>query len=234
MSDLKISDFKMFDKAPYELPDPRTQTGLAIKAAKEVEKTYGPVFSLRFIKHALWFIAQKTGEKTPQNIKTLDQLEEYLVSISNKYPTPYCATTYAQVKTENELQGQTGAGTRVEAMSISRNVVKVQESEVKDFDADDALLKGREIGVAMKILPSEMGYKKNEDGSVDIIFPKCPFMDGCELAFEEVLLKRPDGRTRCIIGEGVCQYFKIFSGHEWDYDLLEFDKPHCINRCYIL
>lgn len=232
--EFKISDFKIFEKAPYEIPDPRRFIELALKGLREVEKTYGPIFTVRFIKYALWFIAQKIGENPTQDIKTLDQLAEYLISISDKYLTPYCACTYAQVRTEYELQGRAGAGTRIEVMDISRNVAKVQDSKVKDFDVDDALLKGRQIGVAMKIIPSEMGYKKNEDGSVDILLPKCPFMDGCKLTFEEGFLKRPDERVRCNVSEGLCQYFKIFSGYEWDYDLLEFDKPHCITRLFMI
>jgi hypothetical protein len=231
---LKLSDFTMFEKAPYELPDPRAFTKLAMVGINEVEKTYGPVFTVQFIKHALSFIAQKTREKPPEDIKTLDQLAEYLISKSNKYPKPYCAVTYAQVKTENMLQGQTGAGTRVEVMSISRNVAEKQDSDGRDFDVKEALSKIHETGIVQKIFPPELGYKKNEDGSVYLIWPKCLFMDACKLAFEEDLLKRPDGRMRCTAGEGSCQYFKIFSGYEWDYDLLEFDKPHCIYRCYSL
>lgn len=131
--------------------------------------------------------------KNPDNIKNLDQLTEYLISVADKYPTSFCAFTYAQVKTENILQGQTGAGTRVESMRISRNIAKDGNFKIKDFDLDAIILKIWQTGVAMKIVPSEMGYKKNEDESIELLWPKCYLLDGCTLAFKEGLLKRPDG-----------------------------------------
>ncbi len=234
MAEFNLSDFKMFEKAPYELPETRPFLELAMRGTGELEKTYGPVFCTMFIKHALGFIAQKVGEKPPEDIKNLNQLLEYLISVSDKYPPSFCACTYAQIKSENILQGQTGAGTRVESMRISRNIVEDGKLDVREFNVDDALLKIRETGVAMKIIPPEMGYKKNEDGSLDVLWPKCYLLDGCQLAFEEGLLKRPDGRLRCGLGESSCHLFKMFTGYEWDYTLLEFNKPHCIHRSYPL
>ncbi|MEM3564265.1 MAG: hypothetical protein QXR19_13600, partial [Candidatus Jordarchaeaceae archaeon] len=215
-----------------ELPDVRPFLELSIRGTKEIERTYGPVFCTMFIKHALWFIAQKIGEKTPDDIKTLEQLAEYLISVSDKYPTSFCALTYAQIKTENILQGQTGAGTRVESMRITKNIVEEGNLDIKNLDLDSILSQIRQTGVAMKIVPPEMGYKKNEDGSVDIIWPKCYLLDGCTSAFKEGLLKRPDGRMRCGLGEALCRLFKMFTNIEWDYTLLEFNKPYCIHRNY--
>ena len=60
---MKFSDFKMFEKTPYKLPNPTTYVEALITGIKEEEKTFGPAFALRFIKYALWFIAQKTEEK---------------------------------------------------------------------------------------------------------------------------------------------------------------------------
>ncbi len=234
MTDSEFSDFKMFDKAPYELPELRTFTEMAIGGIREVEKMYGPVFTVKYIEYALWFIAQKTGEEPPNDIKTLDKLVEYLISISDKYPTPYCACTYAQVKTENLFQGRAGAGTRVAARGITAPVFSNIYREERHFDVDDALSKIRQIGVTMKVIPSEMGYRKNEDQSVDILLPKCPFRDGCKSASEENLLRRLDSRATCVIGEGLCRYFKMLTGSEWDYDVLEFGKPHCIVRCFVV
>lgn len=234
MVELKLLNFNMFEKAPYELPDVRPFIELAMKGVKEIEKVYGPVFITKYIEYALWFISKKLGEKNFGAINTLEQLVDYLVSISNKYPTPYCACTYAQIKTENLLQGQTGAGTRVESMRISKNIAEAGKINARNLNLDEILSKIRQTGISIKAVPSEMGYKKNDDGSVDIVWPNCYLLDGCKLAFEEGLLKRPGGRLRCGLGEGICQLFKIFTGYEWDYELLEFNKPYCIHKCYVL
>ncbi|MEM2135773.1 MAG: hypothetical protein QW261_13970 [Candidatus Jordarchaeaceae archaeon] len=132
------------------------------------------------------------------------------------------------------LQGRSGAGTRIEVRGITAPVFRGISWKEKNFDVEGALLKIRQMGIEMKVVPSEMGYKKNEDGSVDLLWPKCPLTDGCKLAFEEDLLKRMDGRVRCVVGEGLCRFLKLGTGYEWDYDLLEFDKPHCIQRYYML
>jgi hypothetical protein len=119
VSGLEISDFKMFEKAPYEEPDSSVLTEAIIIGICGEEKIYGPVFTARVIKHALNFMAKK-GEKTPEDINSLDQLREYLISKSNKYP-PHSVAMYAQVKAENEFQGQIGAGTRLELMNVIKS-----------------------------------------------------------------------------------------------------------------
>ncbi|MBS7251097.1 MAG: hypothetical protein KIH08_10995 [Candidatus Freyarchaeota archaeon] len=230
MSDLKISDFKMFEKAPYEEPDPRVLTELIISGVRGEEKIYGPVFTARVIKHALNFMAQK-GEEAPQDIKDLDQLKEYLLSKSDKY-RPYCVAMYAQVKAENDLQGQTGAGTRVEMMNMTKKAVELAGTKInRILDIDAIMQRIRQVGVSMKSVASEMGYKKNGDGSVDLIYMRCPFLDTCRLASDEGLLERPDGRARCgVLGEFGCQLLKLYTSYEWDYERLEAYKPHCIVR----
>ncbi|MBS7252011.1 MAG: hypothetical protein KIH08_15670 [Candidatus Freyarchaeota archaeon] len=49
-------------------------------------------------KYASHFVAQRIGEELTENIKTLEQLIEYLISLVDKYHTPYCAFMYAQYK----------------------------------------------------------------------------------------------------------------------------------------
>lgn len=231
--DFRISDFKMIE-APYELPDPRALTELVLNGIREEEKMYGPVFTTRFINHALQFVAQKIDDEAPSDIKNLDQLLEFLVSKSDKYPTPYCALTYAQTKTENEFQGQTGAGTHLETRSISREVAEKKDGAAeRHIDFDDILLKFGQTLTAMRVGPSKWGYKKNVDGSVNLLYPICPFLDGCRLAFDEGLLKRPGGKLRCGVSNFICGYLKISTGYEWDYDLLEFGKPHCIVKYFM-
>ena len=58
VSEIKITDFKMLEKPPYyKLPPTKGVLDLSINAAIEQEKTYGPVFSDRYIKHALRYVA---------------------------------------------------------------------------------------------------------------------------------------------------------------------------------
>jgi hypothetical protein len=234
VSDLKKYEFKILENAPYELPDTNALIGALIFGIREQEKIFGPVFSTRLIKHALEFMTQKTGEEPPEDIKNLDQLAEYLISKVDKYSTPYCAAMYAQLKTENELQGQTGAITRIGDMSWQRKFVQSTDGEGPNVDLDDILSKVRQISIALKLSPKEFGYRHNEIGGVDFLLPNCFYRDGCRQAFDEGLLKRSDGRFHCTLGSSLCQYFKAITGYEWDYDCLEFDKPHCIMRYYMV
>ncbi|WXG42047.1 MAG: hypothetical protein WED07_15010 [Candidatus Freyarchaeum deiterrae] len=102
MSEVDLSEFKMLEKAPYEEPNPRTLTEIYISKAKLVEKDYGKIFTTRYIEFALQFLAEKIGIEPPQNIETLDQLTEYLISKIDVYPKPYCAVVYSQFKVDHE------------------------------------------------------------------------------------------------------------------------------------
>ena len=232
MKDLEISDFIML-KSQFEQPDPQSFVELIIGSQRKEENMYGPVFTTRFVMYALQFIAKKFGEKPPKDIKDLNQLAKHVISMCGKHPRAYNAIIYAQAKTENDLQGQIGVGIRVAAMDFSRDAVKGSNVERRTFDVDDAISKIHQYTIAMKICPPELGYRKNEDGSVDLLTPNCYAMDGCRQAFEEGL-KRLDGRLNCGQSAFLCQFLKLISGYEWDYDLLESYKPHCLVRFCII
>ncbi|WXG41982.1 MAG: hypothetical protein WED07_14655 [Candidatus Freyarchaeum deiterrae] len=234
MSEIRISDFKMLGKASHEIPPPGPLTAIIISGLTEIEKTFGPVFTAKFIKYALQFEAQKIGEKTDKDIKTLNQLEEYLISKSYKYPSPYCSILYAQYKTENEFQGQTGAWTRVGHLGAIRGMSETVNSINRNVDVDSILSKLSQVLNELKLSPREWGYKQKGDGSVDLLLRKCYFLDACRQAYDEKVLKRPDRRLACSIAFSVAEDFKIATGYEWDYTLLKFNKPHCIAHCYVL
>jgi hypothetical protein len=231
--ELEFPGFKMSEKAPYEVPPARPFTEFLIKGIKEVEKLYGSVFTIRFIKYALRFLAQKVGEEPPKNIETLEQLAEYAISKSEVYPTPYAMVTYAQAKTENEFQGYSGAGTTMEMVALSKDAAEGSNIKDKNVDMDDIIMKLSQFLTAVKYSPKEWGYRINVDGSVDIVVPKCYLMDGCRMAYNENLLKRRDGKMRCGIIHFVCGYFKLATGYVWDYDFLEYRESHCILKCSI-
>lgn len=234
MTGLEISDFKMFKESPFEPPDSTAFIGLAISALKEEEKTYGPVFSTRLIKYALQYESQQTREESPKDIENLDQLAEYLLSKLAQYPKAYHSIVYAQFKTENEFQGQTGAGTQVGAIGLSRSVMKSSGREEINIDFDDLLTKYREMTISIKVCTRDFGYKLDEDESVVIIWPNCYLNSVCQYAFENGLLNRPRGGMQCGHASVMCQFFKLITGYEWDYQILESHKPHCIAKSYIV
>ncbi|WXG39334.1 MAG: hypothetical protein WED07_00625 [Candidatus Freyarchaeum deiterrae] len=223
----------MFEKVPQKIPDPRALVDACMLGIKEEEKFYGPAFTPRFIKSALNFVARKIGEKPPENIKTLDQLADYLVSISDKYPIPANAIPYAGYKMEKLFEGQVGVGTRVSAAGASRNIGKRMINKEINVDTEDILSKYRQATIAMKVPHEELGYKRNTDGTIDILW-KCYIREACQLALDDGLLKRPGGGLQCGSCQFLCQLFKQTTGHECDYDLLEINKPQCITRIYIL
>ena len=230
MTEAAITDFKMLENAPYELPDTNALIGALIVGIREQEKIFGPVFSTRLIMYALKFAAQRIKEKPPEDIKNMDQLSGYLVSISDKYPTPYCAVMYAQYKTENDLQGRAGAVTRVGELGFHREFGKDSIGEERKIDLDNVVLNLHQTAIAIKLAPKEFGYRKNKDESVDFLLPNCYFKDGCRQAFDEGLLKRLDGKIYCNLGSSLSQYLKMVTSCEWDFECLEYDKPHCITR----
>ncbi len=231
---MDLHGFTMFEKPPYEKIDKKALVDIMIKGMKDQEKMYGPVFTAKIIKNSLEFLAQKTGEPQPQGIKDLDQLENYLSSETIKYDKPICALSYAQIKTENELQGQTGAGTFLQAIGVTKKMVDISTIKERNIDLEQSLSMFRNTIVGLKVAPAEMGYRKKGDGSVEILFIDCPTREACEKAFVEGLLKRPDGRLRCSTGAVTCRFLKILTGFDWDYEREESYKPHCIFKCYMI
>ncbi len=225
----------MLKKAPYELADPRAFTEVIIDGIREEEKILGPVFTATLIKYALRAVAKLTGEETPEDIKTLDQLAEYLIPKADKYP-PYYIVLWAQFVTEKKLEGHLGAGERVMDIGISKRVMASDgdlRSDLIDVDLGYVISKFHETVVDMKIAPLEMGYKKNEDGTIDVLHRDCFLLDGCQLSLAADLSKRPDGRQVCGFAASTCQYFRKATGRDWNYIVLVFDKPYCIVKCFM-
>jgi hypothetical protein len=222
----------MFEKAPYALPDAKALIQAQTDGIKAQEKVFGPVFTARVVSSAIEFISRRIGEKPAEEIITLDQMAKYILSKTDKYPTPYCAVMYAQHKVEKDLQGKTGALSRVGDMGWQRNFAKSQDVARRIIDFDKIVSDLRKASVMMKLSPSEFGYRKNEYGGVDFVIPSCFYLDGCRLASEEGLLNRPDGRVHCDLGSSLCQFFKVATGYEYDYELMELHKPQCMIRYF--
>lgn len=223
----------MFEKAPYALPDAKALLKAQTDGIKVQEKIFGPVFTTRLVSSAVEFASRKVGEKPANEVKTLDQLTSYLLSLTARYPTPYCAVMYAQHRVEWDLQGK-GALGRVGDMGFERKFAEVQKVGGKIVDFDKIVSDLRSASVMMKLSPSEFGYRKNKYGGVDFVVPNCFYLDGCRQALREGLLKRPDGRTQCDLGSSLCQFFKVATGSEYDYDLLEVHDPRCVITYYVM
>ncbi|WXG39225.1 MAG: hypothetical protein WED07_00060 [Candidatus Freyarchaeum deiterrae] len=233
----KLSDFIMFEKAPYEKPDLRNIMEIHTGGAKEREKVYGPAFTAEFIKYTLRTAEKQTGENPPQDIKTLDQLKEYLISISEKLSSPpYLILIGAEYVIDKKFEGSQAAGTQLMFRGVTKRVVE-SDSNMKQFpraDVDQTLTKLRQLAVGMKIAPLEFGYKMNEDNSVDVFHGGCFYLKGCQTSLEHGLLKRKDGRMACGASSFVCQFLKMGTKYEWDYTILEFSETHCIVNCFMI
>ena len=232
-----ISSFKMFNEAPYEKPDARAFTEIIIDGIKEEEKIFGKVFTATFIKYALRAAARLCSVEPPEDTKTLDELAEYLISKSDKYP-PYYIVIWAQFVTENKLEGHLGAGERVMEAGIAKRAPKPSRDlrselgSLVDESLGRIIEKCYQTGVEFKIAPLQMGYKINEDGSVDVLHYNCFLFDGCQMSSHSGLNKRPDGRQVCGFASFECAHLKEATGRAWDYIIKTFEKPYCIARCF--
>ncbi|MEM2145335.1 MAG: hypothetical protein QW279_08235 [Candidatus Jordarchaeaceae archaeon] len=234
MAVIEISDYKMLDEAPYESPDPKALTELIIRGVKAQEKIYGPVFSAKVIDYSTRLIAKQRGEEPVQDIKDLDQLAEYLLSKSDKMP-PYWVVLWAQFVTEKKLEGGRGVGTRMMDTAMFEKMMENVNSANKNVEIGELLSDYRRIMIERKIAPRKMGYKKNEDESINILYQDCYFLDACNIALhDEDILKRRNGRMACGFFGGVCLFLKKVTGSEWEYQILKFEKPNCLAKCFPL
>jgi hypothetical protein len=233
----KLSDFIMFEKAPYEKMDTRNLMEIHTSGAKEREKVYGPAFTTEFIKYSLQIAKKEIRENPPKDIKTLDQLKEYLISISEKLSSPPCFILIgAQYVTDKKFEGTLAAGMQLMYRGVTRRVAEsdTEKKPLQKADVDQILAKLRQLAVGMKVAPLEFGYKKNPDESVDVFHGGCFYFKGCQTSLEHGLLKRRDGRMTCGATSFVCQFLKMGTKYEWDYTVLEFSEPYCIVKCFMI
>jgi hypothetical protein len=236
VSEIKLSDFKMFEKAPYDKLDTKNTLEINMRGAKEREKVYGPAFTTKFIKYALMAVTSQTKEAPPKDIKTLDQLTEYLLSKSEKLVIPpYFAVLWAQFVTDQKFEGSLAAGIQLMYRGVTKGLAKSDgETGPQNIDIDQTLEAQRKLSVNMKVAPLEFGYKKNADGTVNVIHGGCFYFWGCKMGSEQGLLNRSDGRMFCGCSSWICQFLKKATSCEWDYTVLEFSEPHCMVRFFTI
>lgn len=220
----------MFGAPPPGSFDPKAFIAQWKIGNREEEKVYGPVYAARMIQYALQYLAKRTGEKPPEDIRTFAQLADHALSKIGECQTAYCALTYAQCKTEKELQGQIGAAKRINNISWQRQTLKPKNGEERNIDLSGIVSNFRQAAIAMKLCPAELGYRANEDGSLDVLLPNCFYKDACRELFKEDLLTGPGGKMICNLGIPISVYLRATTGYEWDYQCLEYDKPNCTIR----
>ncbi|MEM3587078.1 MAG: hypothetical protein QXO71_07160 [Candidatus Jordarchaeaceae archaeon] len=226
----------MLERAPYEQPDTGTVMDVIIGGIKDEEKLYGPAFTARIIKYTLQAIASQTGEEPPKDIETLEQLKEYLLSKLERlsFP-PYYILLWAEFVTAKKFEGSLGAGYRISHRGIVKKVAESEDNmKLQEPDIDQLIVKLYQLAVEKKVAPQEVGYRKNEDGSIDTIYGNCYFFDACELAKKYGILQRSDGQLLCGLSTFVCQFLRMTTGYEWDYSILEISKARCMVRCFII
>lgn len=223
--------FIMLEKGESELPDMKSFLDLFVKGLKEEERVYGDVLISMIIKYILRAVTKLTGESPTEDIKTLDDVAAYLLSKSDKVRPDYIII-WAQFVTINKLEGALGVGEHILDMGISKFIIEKMGNHLVGLDVDSVILAARDIMLKMKIAPIEMGYRKNNEENVDIIYKNCYLHDGCQLSIKTGLSKRPDGRMVCGFSACICKLLEKATGKKWDYTVTFFEKPLCIFNCF--
>ena len=235
MSGFDLSEFKMFERAPYEKIDERAEMELVTSDAKDVEKIYGRVFTVKVIEYALKTVERLAGEKPGKEITSLDELKEYLLSISGKLPMPsYYVMFWAQYIADKKLEGALGAGYHVSHAGLAKKAMSSDGIKPEQASSvEEALALLRKLAVQLRIAPLEFGYKIGDDGRLYLYHAGCAFFDGCKMSIDKKVLHRPDGRVTCGVTVFVCQFLKSSTKQEWDHTLLEFNEKgkYCIVQC---
>lgn len=235
MSGFDISDFKMFEKAPYDTIDERIEMELITESTKEVEKIYGEVFTVKVIEYALRTVERITGEKPDVNITTLDELKEYLLSISEKLPIPsYYVMFWSQYVTDKKLEGSLGVAYQISHTGLAKKAIGLDGIKPEQAaNVEEALALLRKLAVNLRIAPIEFGYKIGDDGNLYLYHGGCAFFKGCKMSMEKGVLQRPNGRFTCGVTVFVCQFLKSSTKQDWIHTLLEFneEKGYCIVKC---
>ncbi|MEM2145350.1 MAG: hypothetical protein QW279_08310, partial [Candidatus Jordarchaeaceae archaeon] len=207
----QIPGFKMLERAPYEQPDTDTVMEVIIGGIKDEEKLYGPAFTSRIIKYTLQAVASQSGEEPPKDIENLERLKEYLLSKVEKlsFP-PYYILLWAEFVTAKKFEGSLGAGYRISYRGIVKKVAEYDDNVklLQELDIDQLILKLHQLAIEKKVSPQEVGYKKNEDGSIDAIYGNCYFFNACQLAKNGGILQRSDGQILCGVSTFICQFLR--------------------------
>ncbi|WXG39810.1 MAG: hypothetical protein WED07_03125 [Candidatus Freyarchaeum deiterrae] len=210
-------------------PDAQITVFFAKSSVQEMDKIYGPLFTRMVSEYALQFEAEKLNEEPPENIQGLDAVTNYITANLNRYPRGYCAIFYGVAKTEKNLQGSIGSGSRRAAFNAMKSIIESSGmlSSVIGTTEDifEAIAKAVEIVKAVKINIS-MRYIKGEDKEITMVVPNCPYKDACRSYIREGI-SRLVGGSECTNLTCQAVISELITKKHLDYRLEEFDKPQC-------
>lgn len=231
------NNFTMLNPPPYVPPTPagiRTvMTGLENEA-----NVFGPLFTKEFIKYGREFAKKILGENIPDDVATFPQLGECMIKISERNPKIYNLLIIAQFHTEQLIQGDAkGVGVQTVMSDIKKKEASYPSIKERNVDIDGALNAYWNSWLTMGTANPEMGYKKHGDDAVDIIWPDCWVKEGCKYGFAEKILFKKVGNESvrvCGTAMGMMPVLRLLTGYTWDHKLIEFNKPYCIVRVFML
>ncbi|MEM3586700.1 MAG: hypothetical protein QXO71_05185, partial [Candidatus Jordarchaeaceae archaeon] len=214
-------------------PDAQITVLFAKSAVKEMEKIYGPLFTRMVAEYALEFEAKKLKEEPPPKIQGLDQVTNYIIANLDRYPRGYCALFYGIAKTEKNLEGSLGSGSRravynamkaiIESSGVFNSIIGSTEDLFEAAAKASELMKANNIGISVRWIRSE--------NALVMVVPDCPYKDACREYVNEGI-SRMVGGLECTTLNSQSVISEVITKKRFDFKLDEFDKPECRGRVF--
>ncbi len=196
--------------------------------ADKIVEIFGPVYKRFIVNYSLKFESEMLNEAPPDGIEDLEQLNNYLLSKTERYPKSYCALVYGMSKADQLLQGGSGTA-RTASLVATRRLLEdsgiLSQLIGSTSDPYEALVKTEEIFVSMNAgLPGSVKFQKITDGRVRVVVHDCPFFEACEkMRFEG--LWRPNGTPECYILTRSVVISELITGKKFDYNVEDLNPP---------
>ncbi len=215
-------------------PDSQTITLVAKTAVEETAKLYGPIFTRMVSEYALQFEAEKLGENTPDNVRGLEAVTNYILANLDRYPRGFNSLIYGIAKADNKLQGSTGAGARRAAYSAIKSILEssglLNSIIGTTQDVFEAIYKAEEINKEIKTAVSGR-YVREEKNQVVVVVPNCSWKDACNALVNEGI-SRLVGGSECIYLIVTNAEAEIITKKHLDYRIEEFGGSECRGRIF--
>jgi hypothetical protein len=204
-------------------------------AVKEQENVYGPVFSKMVAKYATEFEAKKAGDDNPPVIENIDQCINYILEKNQKYADGVSAIPYGIAKTEKILEGGIGSGARTAAKdAMKRLAEKIGTASLygKVTGTTEAWKKHLDFATMTRTKVEAITVTGDENSALAKV-EECHFGDACKAMLQENILTVA-GKVECVVGKTDSSILEVITHVVHDYELLEFNPPHCTFRMFKL
>ena len=202
-------------------------------AVKEQENFYGPVFSKMVAKYAAEFEAKKTGDSSPPSIDNIDQCVNYILEKNKQYADGFSAIPYGIARTEKMLQGGIGPGARTAAKdAMKRLAEKIGTASLygKVTGTTEAWKKHLDFATMTHTKVEAITVTGDENSALAKV-EECHFSDACKAMMQENILT-VSGKVECVVGKTDSSILEVITHAVHDYELLEFNPPHCSFRMF--